>query len=78
MANVRIKSFAAGDDEKDCAEHHETAAAVVQEEIDTMPRIDRGEHAGRTKNLVNPENADREKPQYCDRTEYLSHSCRAT
>jgi hypothetical protein len=52
--------------------------ATRQQEIDTMPRIDRGEHARRTKNLVNPENADREKPQYCDGAEYLSHSCRAT
>jgi hypothetical protein len=62
VPNVRVERFAPGDDKKNRAEHHETTTAVVDEKLDPMPGINRGEHARRTQNLVKPEDADRHKP----------------
>ena len=62
MANIGVECFATSYGQENRAEHDKAAGPVVQKKRNAMPGVDRGEHFRRSNDLVNPENADRNKP----------------
>src|SRR4051812_37164211 len=78
MADVGIKSFAAGNRQENRAQDNETSAAVTAEKLDCLERIDRPQHFWHPGDLVDPEKCDDEEPQERYRPEDATNSSRAS
>src|SRR5512133_3720608 len=70
MPHIGIKGLSAGHHQEDRPEDNEASPTVVDEEIDSMNRVNGGEYLRRTNNPDNAEKCEGCEPEKHDRTEH--------
>ena len=73
MPHVGVQRFRSCHGEHDRAEHKKAADAVLQEEPNAVPRIQREQNRRLANDLAGPERRDRPEPHKHDRAEDAAH-----
>ena len=66
VAQIRVEGFATRDHEEDAAHDDERHFAVMGQEVNGLQRIERCQHAGILRDLVNPQRGQHREPQQHD------------